>query len=216
MKPDDAAHRDQLLDPRVQLGVALLACEHVQHALTEFGLRQCPRCPDSFCVRLNAGLDLQLDGTAADSVERVFMKERRGNEEHRMGEARELDIEVRQEVEQPRIADQGSLFPEIDLQDARSAMETEAFGRLELDCQALPEVPPDMDFEISAIVVRQGTSWNEPPVRGKDADLGELGLGDHALLDVGNGHLQYANRPPAISFLSSKSRPVSGSVPLTG
>jgi hypothetical protein len=95
-------------------------------------------------------------------------------------------------------------------------MEAEVFGRFELDGQALPEVPPNVDFEITAIVVRQGTGWDEPPVRGKDADLGELGLGDHALLDVRNGHLQYANRPSAISLLSGKSRPVSGSAPLTG
>jgi hypothetical protein len=94
-------------------------------------------------------------------------------------------------------------------------MRAEVFGRFELDGKALAEVPPDMDFEITAIVVREGTSWDEPPVRGKDADLGELGLGDHALLDVRNGHLQYANWPTAISFLGGKSRPVSGSAPLT-
>jgi hypothetical protein len=68
-------------------------------------------------------------------------------------------------------------------------MEAEVFGGLELDRQALPEVPPDMDFEITAIVVRQGAGRDEPPVRGKDADLGELGLGDHALLDARDGQM---------------------------
>jgi hypothetical protein len=59
---------------------------------------------------------------------------------------------------------------------------------------------PDMDFEIAAIVIRQSTGGDEPPVRGKDADLGELRLGDYALLDVRDGHLPNANRPRAISF----------------
>jgi hypothetical protein len=66
--------------------------------------------------------------------------------------------------------------------------------------QAFAEVPPDMYLEVSAIVVGQGAGWDEPPVRGKDADLGELGLGDHALLYVRDGHLPYANPPLADSF----------------
>jgi hypothetical protein len=44
-------------------------------------------------------------------------------------------------------------------------MEAELFGGLELNRQALPEVPPDMDFEITAIVVREGTGWDQPPIR---------------------------------------------------
>src|ERR1700736_4354477 len=118
---------------------------------------------------------------------------------------------MRQEVQQPGVADQRSLFPEIDLQDARSAMQAKAFGRLELNRQAIPEMPPDMDFEITAIVVRQGTGWDEPPVRGKDADLGELGLGDHALLDVRDGHLPYSTGrwrfPSAVLRANRLSRP---------
>ena len=76
MKPDGAAHRNQLLHLRVQAGVARLAVEHVQHALTEFGLRQRPLSPHVPRVVLQACLELQLDGAAADPVQRVFVKER--------------------------------------------------------------------------------------------------------------------------------------------
>jgi hypothetical protein len=79
-------------------------------------------------------------------------------------------------------------------------MEVKASCALELHGQAFTEVPPDMYLEVSAIVVGQGAGWDEPPVRGKDADLGELRLGDYSLLDVRDGHLPYANRPSAVSF----------------
>src|SRR5881296_2409071 len=61
-----------------------------------------------------------------------------------------------------------------------------------------------MDFEVTAIIVGQRSSWDEPPVRGENGDLGELGLGDDALLRVGNGHLP--SKPDAGRILAASSR----------
>src|SRR6266851_334409 len=121
-----------------------------------------------------------------DAMQRVLVKVGRGNKEDRIGETAKLQIEVSQEVEQARVADQGHLFAATDQQPSRPSM------RAKPSC--------GLDLEVAALVVGQRSGRNEPPVRGKDADLGELGLGDYALLDVRDSHLSYANRPPADSF----------------
>src|SRR5439155_6854102 len=101
-------------------------------------------------------------------------------------------------------AHQRCLHPEIDLEDPRSAVEAQVFCGLELHREAFSEVPPDMDFEVTAIIVGQRSSWDEPPVRGENGDLGELGFGDDALLRVGNGHLP--SKPDAGRILAASSR----------
>ena len=132
-----------------------------------------------------------------DAMQRVLVKVGRGNKEDRIGETAKLQIEVSQEVEQARVADQGHLFAATDQQPSRPSMRAKPSCGLELEGKALSEMTPDMDLEVAALVVGQRSGRNKPPVRGEDADLGELGLGDYALLDVRDSHLSYANRPRA-------------------
>jgi hypothetical protein len=109
-----------------------------------------------------------------------------------------------QEVQEARVADQRCLYSEVDLQHSRPAVKAETFCGLQLHREALLEVPPDMDFEVTAVVVGQRSGWDEPPIRGEDHDLGEFGFGDDALLGVGDGHLPYPNpREGGIFPLSS-------------
>src|SRR5438309_3813288 len=111
-------------------------------------------------------------------MKRVLVKERRGNEKHRIRVAHRLDVEMGQEIVQVLIADQRCLHPEIDLEHSRAAVEPQMFCGLELHCEALSEVPPNMDFEVTAIIVRERASWVEPPVRCENSVLGELRLSD--------------------------------------
>ncbi|TME76278.1 MAG: hypothetical protein E6I46_06740 [Chloroflexi bacterium] len=81
-------------------------------------------------------------------------------------------------------------------------MEPQMFCGLELHREAFSEVPPNMDFEVTAIIVRERPSWDEPPVRCENRDLGELRLSDDALLRVGNGH-PHQNPTPVGSLPSA-------------
>src|SRR5207249_2025167 len=137
-------------------------------------------------------------------MERMLVKERRGDEKQRICVAPRLYVEMGQEIVQVFIAHQRCLHPEIDLEHPRSAVEAQVFCGLELHREAFSEVPPDMDFEVTAIIVGQRSSWDEPPVRGENGDLGELGFGDDALLRVGNGHLP--SKPDAGRILAATSR----------
>src|SRR5256886_15177594 len=137
-------------------------------------------------------------------MERMLVKERRGDEKQRICVAPRLYVEMGQEIVQVFIAHQRCLHPEIDLEHPRSAVEAQGFCGLELHREAFSEVPPDMDFEVTAIIVGQRSSWDEPPLRGENGDLGELGFGDDALLRVGNGHLP--SKPAAGRLFAATSR----------
>src|SRR5260370_41837314 len=85
-----------------------------------------------------------------DAMQRVLVKVGRGNEEDRIGETAKLQIEVSQEVEQARVADQGHLFAATDQQPSRPSMRATPSCSLDLDGKALAEMPPDMDLEVAA------------------------------------------------------------------
>src|SRR5437762_10419376 len=144
-------------------------------------LRQRERRPHALGVGLHACFELQLDGAAAHYVERVLVKERRGNEKQRIRVASRLDVEMGQKIVKVLIANQRCLHPKIDLEHSRSTVEAQLFCGLYLHREALSEVPPNMDFEVAAIIVGKHSSWDEAPVRGENGDLGELGLGDDTL-----------------------------------